>query len=286
MSQGDNTQINRPFFEGGDIIRTYLGTDGVKTQGVFDATQFLVVQGKLPGYEAVRKFGNNSSIAATETYIGGSGGSSPYFPTAATIVEAISTSVNDDVGGTGATKIYIEGLNGSFNPINETIEMNGTSAVQSVNSYIRITQAYVVENGTYHGGNDGTITVRATGGGTTFVTIGLTSGTNIPLGNTRGSHYCVPAGYTLYINEFHFVVNTAKSINLYFWQAVNANDVTSPYSDGKRVIQSYEGVSGSQDFSYIPPLNFPEYTDLWFSGTASGGGGGCSVEYCGTLVLN
>jgi len=74
-----------------------------------------VQQGKVPGYSMVNKFGYNPTIGSGsfET-IWETGDNYPYQSTAVT-VDVVSDDTNDDVAGTGARTLRIQGLDGSYN---------------------------------------------------------------------------------------------------------------------------------------------------------------------------
>jgi len=94
------------------------------------------------------------------------------FRTAAAVVEVISDSVEDDpdkgagVPGTGAHSITVEGLDEDWEPIAETIALNGTAAVSGTLEFWRINRVYVHSAGTGLV-NAGNISVRDASAGTT-----------------------------------------------------------------------------------------------------------------------
>jgi hypothetical protein len=99
--------------------------------------------------------------------------------------------------GTGARTIYLEGLDGNYNLVNETVVLNGQNAVNTTKTYLYVNQLYVTSVGTGES-NAGVINV-----GTGTVTAGVPAVLYdlIETGyNTRTTaHYCVPAGYTAYL---------------------------------------------------------------------------------------
>lgn len=86
--------------------------------------------------------------------------------------------------------LYIDGLDGNYNRINETVTTNGTTAVASTNSYLRINHVYLVTGNT----NVGDITQRLASGTGTVI------GHMLPgFARNKQGVYTVPAGYTAYI---------------------------------------------------------------------------------------
>ena len=126
--------------------------------------------------EFIHKFGENADIdtGTTPETIWPVGGTITW-PSSAATASITSSSTNDDgsPAGTGAQTVYIQGVDGSFGRINETITMNGTTAVTSTNSYLFIDRMYVVASGSLET-NDGNITAQI--GGNTVAYIGAGDG--------------------------------------------------------------------------------------------------------------
>lgn len=118
----------------------------------------LICLGQMSDYESVFVFGTNRDVdsGSLPEDIWNGGGLYPGFPTGAPErVEVFSSDAGD------AGTITIRGLltSASTRYVTETIQMNGLTPVQSVNSYYRVNQ------GIYHTGspltfNLGTITCR------------------------------------------------------------------------------------------------------------------------------
>jgi len=237
-----------------------------------------IARGNIRKYQAFRKFGYNSAIGTTEEYIGADGGALPLMPTSAVTVEAISSSANDTAAGSGARTIRIFGLDANFNEITEDITLNGTSAsTATTQSFIRVFRGHVLTTGTYSSANAGNITIRQSGAGSTFVTI------NTSKGQTEGTHYCVPAGKSLYIRDIHISIDSAKEVDIYFYKRQDADIVSAPFSS-KRLIQEYTGLISSIDFEFSPEQKVPAKTDIWFSGSVDVSSGAASIEYNGILI--
>src|SRR5210317_245082 len=165
---------------------------------VGDIPFYLAVQqGKVPGYTMVNKFGYNPSIGslAFET-IWETGGNYPWQSTAVT-VDVVSDNTNDDVAGTGARTLRIQGLDGSYNFAEETFKMDGTKTVTKTKTFLRVFRMSVETAGTSEN-NEGTITATYTGGSDVAATI--TSGN----GQTLMAVYTIPAGKTGYIVAINF----------------------------------------------------------------------------------
>ena len=155
-----------------------------------------VAQGTVPGYSSVSVFGYNPDVDKTEESVWPDGGQVPH-PTVASQLTIASTSASDDgnPAGIGARTVYIEGLDGNYNVISQTITMNGTTGVTTTGSYLYVNKFYVVTVGS-NGSNVGEITAKV--GATVYDLIAV--GYN----NRTTAHYCVPAGYTAYLLEYIF----------------------------------------------------------------------------------
>jgi hypothetical protein len=232
-----------------------------------------VARGNRPGVTAERKFGRSAAVGTSNTVISGVGGAAPYMPTTAVTVEAISASANDTAAGTGARTIVIAGLDANFAYATATITMAGTGATSATaGTFSRVYRAYVDTAGTYGGNNAGAITVRASGAGTSFLTI------DAGMGQSQTTHYCVPAGRTAYVTDVHLTLDSTKAMDITFWRRNNGDDVSAPYA-ATRVVQEFDGLVAPIDFEYTLPLKFDAKTDLWFTGKVSVGTGKASVEW-------
>lgn len=152
-----------------------------------------VARGLVPGHSSFSIFGYNPDVDTAEESVWPDGGTVPH-PTVASALTIVSTSTDDDGSplGTGARTVYIEGLDGSYKVVSETITMNGTTGVTTTNTYLYVNQFYVVTVGS-GGANAGEITAKVS---TTLYDI-IAIGYN----NRTTAHYCVPAGYTAYLSE-------------------------------------------------------------------------------------
>jgi hypothetical protein len=169
-----------------------MGAPSSVTQfGEFGPFELQVARGQIAFHSSFQVFGYNPDLDTSEESIWPDGGVVPH-PTSASVLSIVSTSVNDDgdPAGTGARTVYIEGVDGDYNVVSETVTMNGTTNVSTVNSYMYVNQFYVVTVGS-GGENDGEITAKVS---TTLYDI-IATGYN----QRTTAHYCVPAGYTAYI---------------------------------------------------------------------------------------
>jgi hypothetical protein len=170
----------------------------VTRQGQFEPFGLQVARGQIQGHTAVSVFGYNPDVDTSEETVWPDGGTIPH-PTTASVLSISSSSANDTSAGTGARTVYVEGLDGDYNVVSETVILNGQTAVSTVEEYLYVNAFYVITAGS-GGQNAGNINA-----GTGTVTAGvpavlydiIAAGYN----NRTTGHYCVPAGYTAYMTE-------------------------------------------------------------------------------------
>jgi len=225
---------------------------------VDDIPFYLAVQqGKVPGYSMVNKFGYNSSIGsgAFET-IWETGDDYPWQSTAVT-VDVVSDDTNDDVAGTGARTLRIQGLDGSYNFAEETVDMDGTTTVTTTQTFLRVFRMSVETAGT-SGNNEGTITVTYTGGSDVAATI--TAGN----GQTLMTLYTIPAGYTGYLLSMN--ISSGKDQEMQFKFIQRDNSVANAAFQTKQFLD----VRGGQTTVIFNAINvIPQKSDIYVSGKAS-----------------
>ncbi len=144
----------------------------------------------------MHKFGRNPDIdnapGTFEAIWNGGADYTGFDATGAETVEVVSSSTDDDAAGTGARTIVVQGLDGNYAKISETVILDGTTAVDTANTYIRLDRMRVATAGS-GGANVGTITASQKTSGTVFAAM--------PIGynQTMIAAWTVPAGKTAYL---------------------------------------------------------------------------------------
>lgn len=149
-------------------------------------------KGNIPQTAILTRFGFNPDVdtASAEGIIQQGGNYVP--PTTARIHNISSSDINDTSAGTGARTILIFGIDGSYNRATETVTMNGTTNMPTVNSYHHIHLVQIITAGST-ANNIGTISAVAQTDATTTITV--SPGFN----QSCSSVYLVPVGYKGYI---------------------------------------------------------------------------------------
>lgn len=151
-----------------------------------------VQRGLVPGITFNNKFGRNPNTAAGDAIWLVS--TAYTVPASAELCNIVSTSAQDDNGGgTGAGS----GINENYDVVSETVLLNGTANVSTVNKYWNIHRSYV--NGIAPSGTNaglvGNVSITSTAAGTPLMAM-LEAGYN----QTQSTIYWVPRNYTAYVN--------------------------------------------------------------------------------------
>jgi hypothetical protein len=165
-----------------------------------------IAAGNVRNVEIVNVFGYNPDID-TSTYpedIWSTGGLYTGHPRSTTqTIQIFSSSTADTSAGTGARTVRISGLKTTTSEEyeEETLTMNGTTIVTSVDSWYRVNRIWVVTAGS-SGSNTGTITVRHST--TTTNVFGIIE----PLRNQSTIMcYTIPFNRTGYITSYNLIMS-------------------------------------------------------------------------------
>ena len=226
---------------------------------VDDIPFYLAVQqGKVPGYTMVNKFGYNPSIGSGSFETIWETGNSYPWQTSALTVDVVSDDANDvHTTGSGARTLRIQGLDGSYNFAEETVNLNGTSTVTTTQTFLRVFRMSVETAGSF-GNNEGEITVTYTGGSDVAATI--TAGN----GQTLMTLYTIPAGYTGYLLSMN--ISSGKDQEMQFKFIQRDNSITNAAFQTKQFLD----VRGGQTTVIFNAINvIPQKSDIYISGKAS-----------------
>ena len=169
-----------------------MGTySSVTRQGAFEPFDLQVARGQIDAHSTVNIYGVQASV--TTTYVPVWENASAYtYPASATTMH-LASSVNTGADKTGTT-VLIQGLDSTYTSISETLTLNGTTAVVTTKSYLRI-NSISVASVTSSTMPTGVITLKDLTDTTTYAQIAA------GLGRSQMSIYTVPAGYTLYLSR-------------------------------------------------------------------------------------
>lgn len=222
--------------------------------GAYEPFELQVSRGQIPWHKLLFKYGSNSDIDGSLETIWSHGGVYAY-PSAASVMKVSSSSTNDAAAGTGARTIVVAGLDANYNEISETVTLNGQTAVETVNSYLRVFRAYVATAGS-----------GATAAGTIYVGTGVvTAGVpatvyaEIPVGanQTLMAVWTVPAGYTAYFTRGTLSASSNNATHTLLGQLC-----FRPLGGVMRVATEVTINNGFIPFDFEFPLALPEKTDI------------------------
>lgn len=236
-----------------------------------------VARGQVAMHSVVHKFGYSSVIDGTEYPIWNIAANRVYLTTAAAM-KVSSSSANDAIDGTGARTVLVSGLNSSYEPISETVELDGQTEVATTATFLRVTGIQVLTAGS-GGKNAGVIYV-----GTGTVTTGVPAVVHelAPIGYNASSSgvYTVPAGYTAYFRRGG--ISTEASNNGYVLSHLVTSNQGSPFTVAATTVL----VDGIVDYSFDYPIALPEKTDIEARATATVGAHICTAFFEMLLVKN
>jgi hypothetical protein len=238
--------------------------------GAYEPFDLQVSRGQITGHTVVSLFGYQASVTTTPIPIW-ENATVYVYPTSASTLTMVSTSASDDTNA----RILISGLDASYNLISETLAMNGTTGVTTVNSYFRINSLLMTSPGTSQTTNVGTITLKQSSN--------ILAQINAGVGKSQSTIYTVPAGYSFFLDLAE--VNTSNSytgstIITYKVQAINnvtgvkLNVLQQPF------VSIYTASRSSDPFLYT------EKTDIQWQLSTSTGTIAAGVIITGKLIQN
>ena len=238
--------------------------------GATEPFDLQVARGQILGHSILSLFGYQSSVTTTSIPIWENASTYTYITSASTLT-MVSTSASDDT----SAKILINGLDSSFNPISETLALNGTTGVTTVNSYFRVNSLLMTSPGTGQTTNVGTITLKQSSNVVAQINIGVSK--------SQSTIYTVPAGYSFFLDLAE--VNTSNSytgstIITYKVQAIN-NVTGVKLTVLQQPFVSIYTASRSSD-----PFIYTEKTDIQWQLSASTGTLAAGVIISGKLIQN
>lgn len=221
--------------------------------GLTEPFDLQVARGQVVGHSTVNIYGANAALVGTTYSTLWSGGAAYAFPASAAKMN-LASSVNS--GADLTATVTIQGLDASYNMISETLTLNGTTAVETTKSYLRVNGMFVAS-----GVPTGVITLKDLTNTTTYGYIAAGGG------RMQVSIYTVPAGYTLYLSRIDAYTSLNGAAADY---AVYRNYTTS--STGVVNITQQAPFTNTYHAQRVMPRPFPEKTDIQLQVRGSGAG--------------
>lgn len=239
---------------------TTFNTTGVVNQsitrtGTNEPFELQVSRGQIAFHSTAFINGTFTALGTAQATVWESGGMYVY-PATAQVMEVSSSSANDTSAGTGARTVTIQGLDAGYNQIQETVILNGQTAVNTVNSYLRIAHLFVATAGTGLAAA-GTIYV-----GTGTVTTGVPAVIYWSYTALNGSTPCiwtVPNGYTAYITSIETSSGNATANQWTKFSLFARPALDAPFDSNLQWICSN---GGDVAFTCQYPLSYASQTDI------------------------
>lgn len=233
---------------------------GRTANDVWGDFRFSVATGKIKGLYQRTQFGKNPDVDSSYEDVWAYGGIKPYSATETTL-SVVSSSIEDDTGGTGATDIRVEYLDGNFNTKIVDVELNGTSSVQIATDFLRLQDAFVI----YGARAVGNIDLSYSGGVVGRIRVGRT--------DAESAHFTVPAGFTAYIIGANVGLGKSSDaqIDLQIRNATNG-----------QIFRTYDEVSLFENniiFDYPLAFPVPEKHDIRIQAISAQGNSSVGVAY-------
>ena len=238
--------------------------------GAYEPFDLQVARNQIYGHQQVNIFGYQASVTTTSIPVWENATTYTYITNASTLT-LVSSSASDDT----VAKVLINGLDANFNQISESLQMNGTTGVTTLNSYYRVNSLTMISAGTGQTTNVGTITLKQSSN--------IVAQINVGIGKSQSTVFTVPAGYTFYLDLAE--VNTSNSytgstIVTYKVQAIN--NVTGV----KFVVLQQPFVSIYTAQRQANPFLYAEKTDIQWQLATNTGTISAGVIITGKLIQN
>lgn len=233
-------------------------TSSISRIGKTEPFDLQVARGQITGHETTFKFGFNSDVDDSLETIWSEGGAYSYL-SSASVLKISSSSTDDDAAGTGARTVEVSGLDENYDEISETVTLDGQTAVNTTNSYLRVYRMIIRSAGT-GGKNAGTV-YAGTGTVTSGVPANKFAAIAVGENQTTMAIWTVPAGYTAYLCRATFTVASATANKF-----VTVSILSRPNGE---VFQTKDKITlnvGSHVQDYKFPIAFTEKTDIEVQG--------------------
>jgi hypothetical protein len=206
--------------------------------------QMRAAMGHVSNGTPVFVYGNNPNIQIAEETVWYQGGLYEY-PSSAIQMKVSS----DDAAAT--CQVVINGLDANYVPIDEIVTVTGQTPVTTVNSYLRIQNAYVIANPTTQNVYIGAGTV--TSGVPATVYERIFNGHN----RTESGRYTVPAGRTFYVTH-GTISHGSDSLNAFITGRLIYRLLGLPFQSAAIVNLNNKFI----DFWFDFPIALPEKSDI------------------------
>ena len=240
--------------------------------GTTEPFELQVARSQIAFHKTQFKFGFNPDIDNALETIWAQGGLYAYLA-AATVLKVSSSSANDSAAGTGARTVDLYGLDADYDEISETITLNGQTAVDTTQSFLRINRMVIRTAGS--GGQNAGVVYAGTGTVTSGVPQNIFA--TVAAGDNQSlmALWTVPRGYTAYLFQTNVTAACTTSNKL-----LTTTIVARPSGEVFQVKDKF-GIQvdgGAIVQKYTFPLAFTEKTDIEVRAISDSGSGNVEVS--------
>ena len=222
--------------------------------GTTEPFYLQVARNQISFHKSNFKFGFNADIDDSLETVWAQGGLYSYLASTS-VLKVSSSSTADTSAGTGARTVELFGLDTNYDEINETVTLNGQTAVNTTNEFLRINRMVVRSAGS--GGQNAGVIYAGTGTVTTGVPANKYATIAIGDNQTVMALWTVPRGYTAYLLQTDITVATTQN-NKY----CTVHLVARPDGEVFQIKDKFVKAESSVHQTYTIPLKFEEKTDI------------------------
>ena len=231
--------------------------------GKFEDFDLQVARGQIQGHSTLNIYGYQTAIGTS--FI-------PVWENATAYTYPVAATQMHLAGSNGDTaSIVIQGLDANYNMISETAVLNGTTAVTTVKSYLRINSLRVSVGSATNPA--GVVTLKDLTDTIIYAQI------NAGVGRSQAAIYTVPAGYTFYLSRID--INTSlngSNFATYQNKTVDVNGVVQLTQQAPFAINYHT--------QRVMPRPFLEKTDIQLQCKVNSTTGAVSISQEGYLIQN
>jgi hypothetical protein len=222
--------------------------------GTTEPFYLQVARNQISFHKSNFKFGFNADVDDSLETVWAQGGLYSYLASAS-VLKVSSSSTADTSAGTGARTVELSGLDTNYDEISETVTLNGQTAVNTTNEFLRINRMVVRSAGS--GGQNAGVIYAGTGTVTTGVPANKYATIAIGDNQTVMALWTVPRGYTAYLLQTDITVATTQN-NKY----CTVHLVARPDGEVFQIKDKFVKAESSVHQAYTIPLKFEEKTDI------------------------
>ena len=182
-------------------------------------TGLELASGTIDKLELKGTSGINPAVGATLETICTQGGIRNILSSAEQL-KIVSSSTDDTNSGSGhARRVKIQGIDGSGAEAEERVELNGQTALTTVNSYRHVNNIFVDKVGSGGTVNAGTISVKNNAADTVLYEIAALEG------QQQSSSFSIPTNKTGYLTTFMFSAAGSAQVSIWLNKAPDGSNV-------------------------------------------------------------